>query len=478
MGVGLCLLMVIWFLSGIVMMYVSFPTVTDADRLQRMPALDPDRVVLSPAAAAARVGFDATALDIRLNTFDTRPVYRFVDRATGTTRMIYADTGDEQLAASDELRHRIASAWSQRPIAQAVIQSVEAVDQWTVQAPLRSLRPLWKYSWPSGEHVYVAGVSGEVVQSTTSASRLAAYLGPIPHWLYFTPLRARQATWRYVVTWSAGAATVLTVVGFVIATSVLAGRRTSANAGSRLPYQGRKRLHMVLGLSFGVTTATWAFSGLLSMDPFPQPEDRGARRDRELISAALRGAVAVDRLAAVHPAAALARLRALDVRELELTSFAGAPHYLATLRGGLTQAVTPDGTLIEPFDRSHIAQIVQGAFAGYTIDTRVVEEYDRYYLDRTRRKPLPVILVLLNDANRTRYYVDPRTGRVVESFSNQDQVDRWLYAGLHSLNFPWLYNHRPVWDIVVITCMVGGAALSVTSVMLAWRVVRRKVGSV
>lgn len=52
-------------------------------------------------------------------------------------------------------------------------------------------------------------------------------------------------------------------------------------------------------------------------------------------------------------------------------------------------------------------------------------------------------------------------------------MTRWLYHGLHSLDFPWLYNHRPLWDIVVITFMLGGTALCVTSVILAWRVVGR-----
>ena len=51
----------------------------------------------------------------------------------------------------------------------------------------------------------------------------------------------------------------------------------------------------------------------------------------------------------------------------------------------------------------------------------------------------------------------------------------WLYNGLHTLNFPWLYNHRPLWDIVVITFMVGGTALCVTSLILAWRVLGRKL---
>ncbi len=57
-------------------------------------------------------------------------------------------------------------------------------------------------------------------------------------------------------------------------------------------------------------------------------------------------------------------------------------------------------------------------------------------------------------------------------------MSRWLYHGLHSLDFPWLYNYRPAWDIVVITFMVGGTALCVTSLMLAWRVLGRKLALV
>jgi hypothetical protein len=49
------------------------------------------------------------------------------------------------------------------------------------------------------------------------------------------------------------------------------------------------------------------------------------------------------------------------------------------------------------------------------------------------------------------------------------------YNGLHSLNFPWLYNYRPLWDIVVIIFMLGGTALCVTSVVLSWRAIGRRL---
>ena len=79
----------------------------------------------------------------------------------------------------------------------------------------------------------------------------------------------------------------------------------------------------------------------------------------------------------------------------------------------------------------------------------------------------------MNDAVRTRYYINPKTARVVDSYSQEGWVSRWLYHGLHSLDFPWLYKYRPLWDIVVITLMLGGTALCVTSLVLTWRVVAR-----
>ena len=55
LGVALCVVFLIWFPSGIGMMYWDFPGVSPADRLERMPALDASTVRLSPEEAYARV---------------------------------------------------------------------------------------------------------------------------------------------------------------------------------------------------------------------------------------------------------------------------------------------------------------------------------------------------------------------------------------------------------------------------------------
>jgi hypothetical protein len=307
-----------------------------------------------------------------------------------------------------------------------------------------------------------------------------AYLGPIPHWLYFTPLRTHQPQWSRVVILSSGLGAFSAMLGVVVGVWMYSPSRKyrSAGAATSIPYTGQKRWHMIFGLIFGLGAATWAFSGMLSMDPFPATRLGGASAARGAAAAAipqaLRGRLQSAAFARQAPRAVLSRLAELHVKELELTSFAGEPVYLARLGGGNTRVVTLDGQVTAEFNRQRIVDIATGAAApiGLT-DIRVLDEYDVYYLDRHRRRPLPVIRVVLNDAEQTRYYIDPKTARVVSTYSSRNWVIRWLYHGLHSLDVPWLYAHRPAWDIVVITFMLGGTTLSVTALVLAWRVLGR-----
>jgi len=471
LGVALCLVFLLWFPSGIGMMYWDFPEVTAQDRLARSPALDASTIALSPTDALAKAGAPPTA-QIVLNSFDGRPAYRF--RTRRSEAVVYADTGARQAEASAELMRRVAAAWTRQPAGAAAIESIQEPDQWTVQGPLRNLRPLWKFSWPNGEQVYVAQRSGEVVQYTTRASRLGAYLGPIPHWIYFTPLRKNQAAWSNVVIWTSGIGTFSALLGLVIGVWMYSPSKRYRRAGApaSIPYGGQKRWHMVFGLIFGLGAATWAFSGMLSMDPFPSTTRRGAVP----LADALRGSVKLDAFATKTPQDALSQLAPQRVKELELTSFAGEPVYLAMLEGGSTRIVPMDGPPQPEFDRQRIADVIAAATrADGGADVRVLDSYDAYYLDRRRERTLPVILAQLHDRERTRYYIDPKTASIVRTYSASNWVSRWLYHGLHSLDFPWLYAYRPLWDIVVITFMLGGTALSVTSVILAWRVIGRRV---
>jgi hypothetical protein len=149
--------------------------------------------------------------------------------------------------------------------------------------------------------------------------------------------------------------------------------------------------------------------------------------------------------------------------------------YLARLANRDTRIVpVRGGAARREYDRQRLIDVITAGAQPYGLaDIRVIEKYDAYYLNRRGLLPLPVIRAIVNDADRSRFYIDPKTGRIVGSYNASTWVTRWVYHGLHSFDFPWLYNYRPAWDIVVLTFMLGGTALSVTSLILAWRVLGR-----
>jgi hypothetical protein len=83
LGVALSVIFMLWFASGIVMMYWSFPDVSARDRRERAPMLNASQIKLSPEEAYAKLQLDQSAGGVQLTSFDGRPVYRFGGSAGG-----------------------------------------------------------------------------------------------------------------------------------------------------------------------------------------------------------------------------------------------------------------------------------------------------------------------------------------------------------------------------------------------------------
>ncbi len=65
-GIVTCLLFAMWFVSGIVMMYVAFPQLTDRERWAALPMITWDRVQVTPDRAMAIAGLSRYPRDLRL----------------------------------------------------------------------------------------------------------------------------------------------------------------------------------------------------------------------------------------------------------------------------------------------------------------------------------------------------------------------------------------------------------------------------
>jgi hypothetical protein len=477
MGVPCCLLFVLWFASGIGMMYWQYPMVSEADRLNHAAVLDGSKIQLSPADAYARFAADAPPpTQARLEIFDNRPAYKFGERAEQV--IVYADNGQVQTEFPAGMTGRIAAAWIGQPASTAKEQEDVPQDQWTVSGEFRKLSPLRKYTWADGQEVYVSTVTGEVVQCTTRRARIGAYLGPIPHWLYFTPLRKHGPQWSTLVIWTSALATTVALLGLAAGLSMYSPskRFNQAGAPAHLPYRGWKRWHAILGLIWGVLACTWSFSGMLSMDPFPRWQGALSNPIAEHYDKMLRGsAIDLAAFAAKPPSKVLAEA-GNGIRRVELTSFAAEPVYLTFRAPNQSRVVPVRGEPAAEFDTPQMIATVSSAAWPFRLErTRMVIRYEPYYLDRRNALPLPVIFLQLNDPERSVFYIDPKTARIVQSYTNASRRNRWLYHGLHSIDLPALYRHRPAWDLVVLTLLLGGTLLCLSSVIMAWAVVKRKL---
>jgi hypothetical protein len=479
LGVGLSMLLTMWFVSGIVMMYWSYPTLDRLDYLRHAPRIPGSAIRVSPAEAFT----DGRPPSFTLATQDGRPVY-----FAGSTT-VFADDGRAPGPVTPAMVDRAAAAWAARPLREATHSVVTDVDQWTLGDGLRELLPLQKYSWPDGQQVYVDGRTADVVQYTTRASRFWSYLGAIPHWLYLPALRTQDARWFAVMTWGSLLGMIATLLGLIVAVWIMSPRRRyrRGQARSALPYSGWKRRHVLLGLVGGVTAITWTFSGLTSLQPFGIEKwllERTVTEDIDneeytRVFNALAGLLVdrprpLDEYDVRPPAAVIASLHDFEVKSLDFGSLDGRPVYLATNGHGDSRLVPMHGDPVEMLDVDDLAGRIRSA-VGDSVDVRVLEGFDSYYRDRKGRLPLPVISIAINDAVHTRYYVDPRSVSIIESYSARGWVHRWLHHGLHSFDVPWLYNHRPLWDIVMVTLLLAGTALCATSLLLAYRVIARKV---
>jgi hypothetical protein len=464
-GTAFCLLFSWWFISGIFMMYCDYPEVKRSDRLARAQTLDGAQIHLTPDQAWTSLKTKGEPDEVRLAMFDGRPAYWF--RLGKARAAVYADNGQAQTAFPPDLNLRTAAAWAGQPAASATAELMTSEDQWTVGGLYYNYEPITKYTWPNGDQVYIPRATGEVQQFTTRSSRLLSYLGPIPHWLYFTPLRKNPALWSRVVIWLSGLATVVAILGLFAGLSLYAPSK-------RIPFTGTKRLHMILGLFFGFLACTWAFSGMLSMDPFPVKITGEDPRIPEALSG---DPFQFEAFRSKSPSQALAQVAPdLSVKELEFASIGGSPFYIATQDSAHSRVIPVSGPPAMEFDRAALVNLVAKASQPTGLaEASFITEYDAHYLDRHHDLPLPVLFVRLKDPQQSSFYIDPRTARIEGSYSTGRWPERWLYHGLHSINLPMLYKHRPAWDIAVLFLLLGGTLLSLTSVTIGWRFVSLKM---
>jgi hypothetical protein len=148
------------------------------------------------------------------------------------------------------------------------------------------------------------------------------------------------------------------------------------------------------------------------------------------------------------------------------------PHDLATSADGTVARFDADGNAA-PLRTEELAQAAERIVGANGISAQgILSEEDAYYFSHHDRAALPVYRIIANDAEHTRYYLDPASGELLRRADSNARWHRWLFAGLHRFDFTAWLRARPAWDIILITLMLGGLAGSATGVWLAVRRIR------
>ncbi len=468
LGIATCLLFIAWFISGIVMMYAKMPVLTPQDRLAALPPLNQSKIQYSPAQAWQATGEKKPWKQATLTTIIGRPAYRFTT-TSGERNIVFADNGQLQKSFS-QIEAETALRLFLPPQANFFWQPVlTSPDQWTVQRIYTEHLPLYHavVSDRSGTGVYISSLTGEVILSTTTQSRLIAWIGAIPHWLYLRAVRVYAEEWRLGVIYISAIGSIMALLGIAVGIWRYSPSRKYRNrelGPQPTPYLGAKKWHHYSGLVFGLLTFTFILSGMLSLNPGRW--STGASPTSAQLTHFTGGPIrslAFDRLPTLPS----------EAKEVELLQINSQP--LLSFNKTLLHL---DATPFTPPATANLIESARSATGGATVESaRLLTEYETYYYDRKYKKPLPVLEVKLSDAAATWFYIDPSTGLPVNRYESTGRWERWLYHGLHSLDFPGLWNRRPLWDIIVIFVSLGGVYLSWSGIQIGWVRLRQKARS-
>lgn len=476
LGLVLSLFAIMWFATGIAMLYVGgMPRMTPALRLERLPELDLSKIAVTPAQAVEIAGPGSRA---QIYTLLDRPAYNI------SGAIVFADTGDIMEPLTVRQAKSVAARFMQVPEGRIshVTTLTRKADQWTLEQ--RRNLPLHRFRVDdeAGTEVYVRAETGDISALTTRKSRGYAWISTIPHFLYFEVLRNNQPLWYRIVVWTSGAVCVVAVLGLIL--GFTQWRRTRPfNLRKAIPYSGWMRWHYITGVVFGVFTLTWAFSGMLSMEPFAWTNAEGLDIPGDAISG---GPLEIEQFTALEPVTWNRLLGGRAVKEVEFARIQDRNYFIvrqapldesdAQKRERLHQpyyivgSVERDRVIVDaqtlevrqqPFTAQSVAERLQAsAPVAKVIETTLLTEYDSYYYSRGRQTPLPVVRVKFDDPAQSWVYVDPEMGRVLSTIPKLARVERWAYNGLHSLDFSFWYNRRPLWDAGMIVLLLGGLATS------------------
>ena len=531
LGIAITVMFLVWTLSGVVLMYYGHPQITAGERLLRLEPIDFSTATVTPAAAAAKANIKPYR--VRLSMYNGRPVYRMTRVSIGNWTAVYADTGEVlPRMGREQALHWMKQFAPEHASTMTYDAYLESPDEYTRIPTLAGYVPLHRIAMndPAGTEYYVSEKSSDIIQKTDRRSRFLAISGYVLHNLFFF----RQRTWwTPLLDFIAWTAMLMVVTGIAVGIWRVALKPRFRHKGvpSYTPYSSWMKWHHYAGLLFGLFSISWILSGMIPISTFPIPgwtdvskrvESNGegfimgnptisprSTMTKEMARAITGGPLNLQSVQIENVRNAIGRIRErFAPKEVELLQFRGEPYFIAyqppTTKDEAEHWTTNNAinSVNLPQDNPHVFVSIRhpenGVTTGFSrevmeqasreampnvpvIDSEWLTDYDDFYHQTTtsfelgRHKPayvLPVLRVRYRDENQTWLYFTPSLGQMVK-FDKRDRANRWVYYGLHVMDWPGLFNRRPLWDIVTIALLAGLAAISITTLLPAFRRLKR-----
>ena len=162
----------LWFLSGIFMIYVSFPYLDSWERTEFSGYFSENFKLPEPIAKGSSIESILGKVVSRMNgKLPSRQL-----NLNSTSKDLYSVVG-ESFRFDGEVH----------------------TDQWTVHGRYHKLRPFFLFKNNQNTHLYVSQKTGELALVTHQWERISNYFGSVVHWIYFPFLRSKTTLWNNLI---------------------------------------------------------------------------------------------------------------------------------------------------------------------------------------------------------------------------------------------------------------------------------------
>ena len=469
LGTLLSILFLMWFLSGIVMIYHRFPSASRDEKMGKLEAL-PDSLPSIAEILNRSQGKDSVK-NLSLYTYLGQTYVEA--RTKQKTEKFLVDSLDKLPEINGDYIHRVAALWCDAPVSH--IDTLNRLEQWIPFGRLKKDFPIYKFYFKDTDQtqLYVSSVTGEVLQCTILSERFWGWLGPIPHWVYFTWLRQDVDLWSDVIVWISIFGIIMLFAGFCL--SIHTYRMSIKNGkGLTSPYKKKwYRWHHIFGTAFGIFLLTWIVSGMYSLADIPEWLGK-THKEYPARSVLSRGTLPLSEYRLDYRK--LIAEYAGEVTQISWDSFFDYPFYQVLLKDKGPIYIDASSTQTNPFNLSEqqIREAISSIHPNESIIVIELAEYDHYYIDTKGNLPLPVWKVSIGNSDHTCYYINPHSG----TYRSMNTHSRWqfqLYQGFHSLRYKIFVGHPVIWTIVMWTLLLGGAFVSLTGIVLGFKYLVRSI---